>query len=224
MHKFLLVDDEKSLTRIFGELLERTYPGAEVRSAPSNPEAVRILESFEPDLVITDFHHYGGTGTDLLSVLRLDPKTQRVPVILLSATVNLERENYPSGFNAVLPKPVRLDVLRDVVNRLLKLSAGPATSEEGGHRLTRDEARQMAESHLAALQEEGRFRDASGIGEVVRIGEVQVQAPRLYNTPLEGRWIAYLKMPLRGLQSSTILVIDDATGDLVYSGSANDEG
>jgi hypothetical protein len=90
--------------------------------------------------------------------------------------------------------------------------------------MNRDEARLKAESHLAALREKGQLLDASGVGQVVRFEELQARAPMLYGTPLEGRWIAYLKMPSWGLGSSTILVIDDATGALKYSGNANDEG
>jgi hypothetical protein len=90
--------------------------------------------------------------------------------------------------------------------------------------MTTDEARQKAECHLAALRKKSPFRDALGIRSVVRFEELQGRAPSLYGTPLEGCWIVYLKMPLRGLQSSTILVIDDATGALKYSGSAFDEG
>lgn len=218
--RFLLVDDEKSLTRILGEWLERTYPGAEVRSAPSHEEALRILESFAPSIVITDFHHDGGTGTDLLKHLRLAPKTRDVPVVLLSATVSLESEHHRAGYDAVLFKPCQLDDLCDAVNRLLNLKVHP----EGSRPMTRDEARLKAESYLAALQERGKFPEVTGVREVVRFQELQGRAPMLYATPLEGRWIAYLARPIRGLFSSTILVIDDATGDLVYSGSANDEG
>lgn len=58
--------------------------------------------------------------------------------------------------------------------------------------------------------------------------ELGAGAPRLYSTSSMTRnslWIAYIE-PLQqlGLQSSTIVAIDRETGEVIYHGSANDEG
>ena len=90
--------------------------------------------------------------------------------------------------------------------------------------MNRDEARLKAESYLTALRERGEFPEATGVREILRVDELSARRPPLYGIRLEQCWIAYLARPPRGLFSSTILVIDDATGDLVYSGSAHDEG
>jgi hypothetical protein len=91
--------------------------------------------------------------------------------------------------------------------------------------MNRDEARQKAERYLADLRGRGQLSDATGIGRVLRWDEPGVRLPTIYGrSPFARCWIGYLEMPVRGLVSSTILIIDDATGDLLYTGSAYDEG
>jgi two-component system phosphate regulon response regulator PhoB len=137
MYRFLLVDDEEALTRVVGILLQRSYPGSEVRAASTNAEALRVLDSFDPDLITTDFHHPGGTGVDLLARLRLDPRTRHTPVVLLTAAETRKYDRFRTGFNAVLTKPFNIGDLVGVVNRLLNIcpehvSAGVRSDAGGG--------------------------------------------------------------------------------------------
>jgi len=89
--------------------------------------------------------------------------------------------------------------------------------------MNREEARQRAEVHFAALREKGHLLEATGVESAVRLDELTGREPNVYGQRLEDCWIAYVRMPCRGLHSSTILLIDDATGAMVYFGSAHDE-
>jgi CheY-like chemotaxis protein len=123
MIRFLLVDDEKCLRDILGRILRGSFPGADVRSAPDHARALRILRSFDPAIVITDYCHPGGTGPDLLRHIRRDPKTRRTPVVLSTGTRPPERELRGAGFNAVLFKPFDLAEWVECVVRVLVLDA-----------------------------------------------------------------------------------------------------
>lgn len=70
------------------ELLEVTlrFQGYEVISARNGQEALDILETESPALIITDILMPKLDGFALMQQLRRDPKTQDIPVIFLSAT------------------------------------------------------------------------------------------------------------------------------------------
>ena len=82
--------------------------------------------------------------------------------------------------------------------------------------ISREQAQLIAESKLA--------RSGRGVRDVVSADEV-ARPPLLYAGPDLARcWIAYVDMPDRGPQESTVIVIDRETGDVVYEGGAHDEG
>jgi hypothetical protein len=54
--------------------------------------------------------------------------------------------------------------------------------------------------------------------------ELPFRAPMLYGVDVARCWMAYVDRPLRGLMSSEIVLVAKDSGDIVYSGSANDEG
>jgi len=130
--RFLLVEDEEVLARLFGRFLEQTYQGAEVRYAKGNSEAFEVLESFTPTLITTDFHHCDGTGVDLLRRLRTDLRTCGVPVVMISASASGEERvlsYHATGFDAVLSKPCDLSKLMETINRLLNLGSDPESAD-----------------------------------------------------------------------------------------------
>lgn len=120
----LIVDDELWISKTLAQWLEEAFDGAEVRLARTNIEAVKVLRSFDPTLVITDFHHPGGDGKELLAELRKNPKTHNVPVVLVSAAAphrGLDR----AGFDAVLTQPCGYKEFMDAIKRLLNLNIDP---------------------------------------------------------------------------------------------------
>lgn len=85
--------------------------------------------------------------------------------------------------------------------------------------VSRQEARAIAEQHLTP--------PGTGIAQVLAFDELQGRRVNLYNVSgesLQDCWIAYVERPLRGLFSSSIIVISRRTGRVIYNGSANDEG
>ncbi len=78
--KILLVDDDPTLRRLFGEFLRST--AYEVLDASSGPEALRLAVSEHPDIVILDVMMPGMDGFETCARLR---ELSDVPVILLTA-------------------------------------------------------------------------------------------------------------------------------------------
>src|SRR3989338_5157434 len=78
----LVVDDEVNLQRALRRRLERD--GFCVVSAESGEEGLRLAEEQQPDVVLLDIMLPGMRGFDVCAQLKANPKTQHIPVILLS--------------------------------------------------------------------------------------------------------------------------------------------
>jgi DNA-binding response OmpR family regulator len=81
MKKILLVDDEESIHLLYREELEDQ--GFEVHSAMSGEDALKILPTLNPNLVILDINMPGMNGIDVLRKIKEMDAT--IPVILSSA-------------------------------------------------------------------------------------------------------------------------------------------
>jgi DNA-binding NtrC family response regulator len=79
--RVLIVDDEESVRIALEDLLSDV--GHEVRTAEHVPGALAMLESFAPDLVLSDLRMPMVSGFELLEMLRRDHP--QVPVVLLTA-------------------------------------------------------------------------------------------------------------------------------------------
>jgi len=78
--RVLVVDDERDLRRLVRRLLERE--GAEVEEAADGREALRLLYSLRPDIVILDVLMPGLNGWDTLARIR---DVTDVPILMLTA-------------------------------------------------------------------------------------------------------------------------------------------
>ncbi len=81
MTTVLVVDDDVEVR----ELVEYTLEDCEVRTVASGQEALRAVAVQQPDVVILDIMMPGMSGLDVLARWRDDPRTARLPVILLTA-------------------------------------------------------------------------------------------------------------------------------------------
>lgn len=81
MKKILLVDDEESIHLLYREELEDE--GYEVHSAMSGEEAMKILKTLSPDLIILDINMPGMNGIEALR--KIKENNPNLPVILSSA-------------------------------------------------------------------------------------------------------------------------------------------
>src|SRR4051812_35057434 len=71
--KILIVDDDAGVRRLLLRLLNEDY---ECQTAESGAEALRRLEEYYPNLVISDIHMSGMSGLDLIPrVFALSPDT-----------------------------------------------------------------------------------------------------------------------------------------------------
>ena len=120
--RILLVEDHGEVRDFIRSLLEPTY---RVTVAEDGDEALRIIQSEHPDLVISDVMMPRVSGTELSRTLKADPMLRTIPVILLTARVGSEAtlEAYAHGADDFVAKPFHPQVLLARIRAQLKLRA-----------------------------------------------------------------------------------------------------
>ncbi|MEJ7778276.1 MAG: response regulator [Daejeonella sp.] len=107
--RILVLDDDPGILEAID--LSLTYSGFKVRLLLSGDNVVRMIDDFEPDLIIIDYILNGRTGGEICQELKSDPGRKNIPVIMLSADPEAARRNSEYGCDSFLPKPFDLNVL-----------------------------------------------------------------------------------------------------------------
>lgn len=81
--KILIIEDEKDIIELVEYNLERE--GYHVSAAKSGEEALNLLKTEKPDLVILDLMLPGMDGLEICRIIKQDPKGMNLPIIMLTA-------------------------------------------------------------------------------------------------------------------------------------------
>ncbi|HZS05003.1 MAG TPA: response regulator [Blastocatellia bacterium] len=100
----LIVEDDFDSRSLLQALLSRK--GFDVLSAENGLKALRLLNSFRPDVIVTDQMMPEMTGLELIRAVRQFKLFSETPILLLSAyTPGIHDEAIAAGATAVLEKP-----------------------------------------------------------------------------------------------------------------------
>lgn len=80
--KILIIEDDKFLLKLYSEKLRRD--GFEVLESLTGEEGLNKVLMEKPDLVILDLILPGKNGFEVLSEIKLNPKTKKTPIIILT--------------------------------------------------------------------------------------------------------------------------------------------
>jgi CheY-like chemotaxis protein/nitrogen-specific signal transduction histidine kinase len=119
MQRILIVDDAPELLLLLRKLVTRM--GYQVEVASGARAALQILREQHIDLLLTDWAMPEMNGGELISALKDDEKLRHIPAIVLTGhDTDTERQDAKkAGCNRFLVKPVRRDVLQNVISELL---------------------------------------------------------------------------------------------------------
>ena len=117
--QLLAVDDDNMNLRMISRAFEAE---ADVTTASSGPEAISWLASHEADLVMLDYRMPVMDGFDVLRILKKNPRTADIPIIILTGdiSVELEAKGFIEGATDFVRKPFIPDVMRQRVRRVLR--------------------------------------------------------------------------------------------------------
>jgi DNA-binding response OmpR family regulator len=108
--KILLVDDERGILKVLS--IKLRVSGYDVVTAAGGQEALELIDSASPDVMLLDVIMPGVDGFEVLRKLR---PTSQLPVIVYSARPSNMQEALRLGANDFLAKPFDVD---DLVKRI----------------------------------------------------------------------------------------------------------
>lgn len=130
----MLVEDDPDRVQLTQRALEEHELDIEVEVATTGEEALqRLAQEDDPldlDLVLLDLKLEGTSGFDVLDGIRSNPVTRRLPVVVLTSSLEAEdrRTSYDLGANSFVTKPVDFHTFR---SQIQKVSTYWLTIDEG---------------------------------------------------------------------------------------------
>jgi len=116
--KILLVEDHPD-TRDLLALMLRSI-GFTVDTADDGFEGLKLAEADRPALIITDLHMPNLDGINMIRILRDQPESRSVPILVVSACESRKiNDAITAGANEALCKPIDFDSLERAITRLL---------------------------------------------------------------------------------------------------------
>ncbi len=115
--RILVVDDDPNICELLNQ--EFTEAGYRVTLASNGRDAIAEVRRERPDLVVLDVMMPEMNGFDAAAVLKNDPQTMDVPILILSIVQDKER-GYRLGVDRYLTKPIDTDVLFKEVGELIE--------------------------------------------------------------------------------------------------------
>jgi DNA-binding response OmpR family regulator len=112
----IVIEDDPDLAMIYTLALE--HAGFEVQKALDGNLARRLLQEFQPALVVLDLHLMGVSGVELLHQIRLNPALQETIVIIATADPLLA-DLYQDSADYVLIKPISYSQLNQLAKRFI---------------------------------------------------------------------------------------------------------
>ena len=115
--RILIVDDDANIRELLTQ--EFVDSGYEVRAAGNGREAVAMVRRERPDLVVLDVMMPEMNGFDVAAVLKNDPQTMDIPIVILSIVQDRDR-GFRLGVDRYLTKPIDTDLLFREVGALIE--------------------------------------------------------------------------------------------------------
>jgi len=122
--EILIVEDHPTMREAMRLILE--HEGFEIREAIDAAQALSMAKERPPDLMFLDLNIPGASGTDVLTTLKSDPRTQGVRVVVVTAEGEEIRDYVMSlGADEYFTKPFSPTALLRTVENVLADPAEP---------------------------------------------------------------------------------------------------
>ena len=112
MPRVVVIDDEQFVAEACAIALRAT--GCEVSIAHDGESGLRLIQELLPDVVVCDIRMPGISGLEVASLLKAQPATNAIPILLISGHGHPDRKSC----DAFLPKPFVVAELISLVKKL----------------------------------------------------------------------------------------------------------
>ncbi len=125
----LIVEDDTDLGQSIVEYL--TDEGFDAKLARDGDQAMRMVDSLSPAVVVLDLMMPRRDGFSVLRELRSDGRITRLPVIVVTAIFGLSERLYATELGAAgyITKPFKLEDLLARIKAVLPAGARPSSGE-----------------------------------------------------------------------------------------------
>lgn len=114
--KVLIADDDQGILDSLGMLLE--FEGYDVKTTLDGDTLLELGTEL-PDLILLDIWMSGVDGRDICRHLKQNQLTAKVPVVLISASHDIEGSALEAGADDFVAKPFEMDALISKIERLV---------------------------------------------------------------------------------------------------------
>ncbi|HBG46022.1 MAG TPA: response regulator [Deltaproteobacteria bacterium] len=129
----LLVEDNHMNKVLVKEIL--TLHGYEIIEAETGTEALKVLTTDRPDVILMDLHLPGMDGVTATRIIKSDERNSSIPVLALTASAQRGEEDklLSKGFDGYVAKPIEMKKLLDAISSSIsgdgpRSNGGPAQS------------------------------------------------------------------------------------------------
>lgn len=119
--RILIVDDDRDIRSVLVDCLsDQDY---KIETAPDGTQALDMIASQTPDLMLLDVHLPGYSGLEVLQIVRADYSSSDLPIIMLSVESEIQTivSALRLGANDYIQKPTSLEILTARVMTQLEL-------------------------------------------------------------------------------------------------------
>jgi len=160
----LIIDDNPSNVKLARVLLENA--GFEVRTAGDSDQALDVLRSFSPRLILMDIQLPGMDGLKLTRLLKDDPATRDAVIIAVTAYAMRgdEERTKSAGCDGYISKPIDTRCFVNQVRQYLDRAPAPHRAETPGD--PSDLLRELRNGfNVEGVEASGRFAETAVTGD-----------------------------------------------------------
>jgi two-component system, cell cycle response regulator DivK len=127
--QILLVEDNPSNRELFVEVLHLNEE-YELHLAETGMQALEMLESFRPDLILMDIHMPEMDGLAVTRTIKSIPELTTIPIVALSALAMKSdiKSALDAGCSGYITKPIRIKTFMEQIEAYIKQEVQNETS------------------------------------------------------------------------------------------------
>ena len=117
----LIVEDDSVMLESYKKNIEAKLPYFEVHNAKNGYEAIGLIRKLLPTIIITNHNMPLMDGIQFIEAMNKRESGKNIPVVVIASELNDEvKKNYSKlGVENILPKPVDIDILVDLMKECL---------------------------------------------------------------------------------------------------------
>ncbi|MGC8870350.1 MAG: response regulator [Brevinematia bacterium] len=129
--RILIIEDNAVTRKVVMEGL-KNY-AFEVIEAENGTQGVEFSISYEPDVILLDLNLPDIDGFKVLEMLRKNPKTMFIPVIIITVSATSEdvQKAILYGIKSYVVKPIKIDDLINRISKVLKIPLNELKRQKG---------------------------------------------------------------------------------------------